>query len=310
MEAGGHSGVAGFGSFKSAAPVAVLGARGMLGADVCRALACRGVPFFEYDLPEWDIRRESDVRAAVRSAGAVINCAAYTDVEGAEVDPDAAFAVNAHAVERLAAYAAEQGRGLIHFSTDFVFDGRQDRPYREEDEPNPINVYGRSKHAGEKAVLAAGGRAVIVRIQWTYGRAGRNFVSKILDRARAGGDLHVVDDQRGAPTWTRDVADATVALLFAFPELDVRVLHYAARGCASRFETAWFIVRAAGLSVRMTPCSSADFPSAAARPANSCFDCSRFDALFPGMRRPWQTALTQFLSEEGLGSGHAAEVDP
>jgi dTDP-4-dehydrorhamnose reductase len=154
-------------------------------------------------------------------------------------------------------------------------------------------VYGASKLAGEQALQASGCHCAVVRVQWTYGAAGASFVSRFLERARAAeGPLRMVADQVGSPTWTRDVAGALTALLALRP---TGLFHYAAEGAASRLEVAAFIARECGLARALEPCRTADFPAPARRPLNSRFDCRRFDALLPGRRRPWGTALLEFL---------------
>jgi len=277
--------------------IAVPGGRGMLGTDVVAALSAAGFQPVPLDLPEFDLCRTADVERAVRGADAVVNCAAYTNVDGAESHPATAEAVNATAVGRLGEIAARHGRFVLHVSTDFVFDGTLDRPYTEADATNPVNVYGATKLAGEQALAASGCRSVIVRVQWTYGAAGNSFVSKLLSRARAGAELNVVADQVGSPTWTRDVA----AALLALAERSVTGLyHYAAAGYATRFEVAAQILQECGLDCRLAPCRTSDFPAAAARPLNSRFDCHRIDVVLGASRPDWRQALQAFLHQTGL----------
>ncbi|MFH1532221.1 MAG: dTDP-4-dehydrorhamnose reductase [Pseudomonadota bacterium] len=289
--------------------VLVLGARGMLGTDVMAALAAAGVPAMGLDLPDFDITDAAALCSVLESCGrgdyapnrpvdgspaAVINCAAYTDVEGAEDDEALAHRINADAVGALGRLAAEAGVYVVHVSTDFVFDGRKDGAYTEADEPNPLSAYGRTKLAGERALVESGCRHGILRIQWTYGRAGRHFVSKVADLARSRDRIKVVDDQIGAPTATTEVAAAILALLGARAE---GLYHFAAAGVATRFDVARVIVGCLGLATVVEPCTSDTFPMKADRPANSRFDCTRIEALLGRPIRPWREVLAEYLEE-------------
>lgn len=165
--------------------VGILGSDGMLGTELLAVCRQKGLEVTGYRLPAWDITRSEDVERAVEASDVVVNCAAFTDVDGAESRREQAFAVNAEAAGRLGEIAARRGTRVIHISTDFVFDGRQERPYTEADPPNPINVYGMSKLEGERLLAESGCELCILRVEWTYGRYGSNFVTKILDRARS-----------------------------------------------------------------------------------------------------------------------------
>ncbi len=277
----------------SRASVAVLGGRGMLGADLVAALRRAGYAATPFDLPECDVTRERDVALALADVQAVINCAAFTNVDGAESAPEAARAVNAEAPGRIGRLAAQRRIYVLHVSTDFVFDGTQDRPYRETDKPRPVSVYGATKLAGEEAVLASGCRGAVVRVQWTYGQSGNHFIGKFLARALARDDLLMVSDQIGSPTWTQDVSAAFLDLLGARME---GLFHYAAAGYATRFDVARAILELRGLSgKRLTPCRTADFPAAARRPLNSRFDCAKIDAVLASPRPHWRDSLARFL---------------
>jgi len=274
--------------------VAILGARGMLGSDVTAACTLKGFKVRMYDLPELDITDPEQLGPVVRSADAIINCAAYTNVDGAESWRDLAHRVNAEAVGWLGRMAAERGKWVLHFSTDFVFDGELDRPYVETDVPNPINEYGKSKLAGERLLTESGCDCCIVRLQWTYGLHGGNFVAKIVERARGGTHLTVVDDQIGSPTATTEVAEAVCTLLGRRTR---GLLHYAAAGYASRFEVAKFIAERLGLNVELAPCRSFDYPSPARRPLNSRFNCDRIQRYLDKPIKLWREPLGLFLRQ-------------
>lgn len=272
--------------------VAILGGRGMLGSDLAVECRRRGFDVRARDLPEFDILNREQVAETVDAADAIINCAAYTSVDGAESQQELAHRVNGEAVGQLGRLAADKGKWVLHFSTDFVFDGELDRPYVETDPPNPINEYGRSKLAGERALAQSGCTHCIVRLEWTYGAHGNNFVTKIVERARALGQLKVVNDQIGSPTATTEVAGVVCGLLERRVE---GLFHFANSGYASRFDVARFVVDQLSLDTQVLPCSSSDYPSPARRPLNSRFDCSKIQALLGEPIRPWQESLARFL---------------
>ena len=271
----------------------VRGAGGLLGADVMAALAAAGVPSCGLDLPELDITDEAALRVAINTP-VVINCAAYTDVERAEDDEALALRVNAEAAGSIGRIAADAGAYVVHISTDFVFDGDKLGAYTEADLPNPISAYGRTKRAGELAMAGSGCRCAILRIQWTYGRAGKHFVSKVEELARGRDRIMVVNDQRGAPTATTEVAAAIMALVRTRAE---GLYHFAAAGEATRFDVARVVVARLGLETQVEPCGSDAFPMKAARPANSRFDCTRIEALLGRPIRPWREVLEEYLEE-------------
>jgi len=274
--------------------VVVLGGRGMLGTDVVMACRQRGHDVAAYDLPELDVTNRDHVRRAIRGAEAVVNCAAYTNVDGAESETLVASRVNAEAVGQLGELARQAGVWVLHISTDFVFDGGLDRPYHEQDAPHPISAYGRTKWEGERLLERSGCSGCIVRIEWTYGRHGKNFVTKLLERARTGEELRVVDDQTGAPTATTEVAEALCSLLRTRPE---GLYHFASSGYVTRFGVARFIVERLSLPNRLLACKTRDFPSPAARPLNSRFDCRKIAPYLDGPVAPWQVPLERFLEQ-------------
>ena len=268
--------------------IAILGGKGMLGSDL--AIACPQAVVL--DLPDFDITNQKHLDDALKDVDAVINCAAYTNVERAESEAELAYKINAEAVGMLGFAAQKTGVWVLHISTDFVFDGKSEKPYVETDTPNPISIYGASKLAGEKLLVESRCRNCIMRVEWTYGSAGDNFVAKLIKRAKAGGKLKVVDDQVGSPTATVEAAKAICSLLKKKPE---GLFHFASAGYVSRFEMAKFIFDKLDMPVDLSSCKTADFPTAAARPLNSCFDCSKIKALLDEPIEPWQVPLERFL---------------
>jgi dTDP-4-dehydrorhamnose reductase len=272
--------------------IAILGGRGMLGTDLARACRDRGFNIEVFDLPDFDITKTSQLAAAVSKAEIIINCAAYTNVDKAESQTELAHKINAEAVGDLGRLAKKKNKWVLHISTDFVFDGKADQPYLETDAPNPINAYGKSKLAGEELLVQSGCRNCIIRIEWTYGAAGNNFVSKLISQSKQQNTIKVVDDQIGSPTATTEVARTICELLDKRPQ---GVFHFAADGYVSRFDMAKFIFDNLNINVDLQPCKSSDFVSPAQRPLNSCFDCGKIRSLLGEDIEPWQRPLKKFL---------------
>jgi dTDP-4-dehydrorhamnose reductase len=223
----------------------------------------------------------------------LVNCAGYTSVDQAETDPEAARLANAIGPEHLAAAARRAGVRLLHLSSDYVFDGRAARPYREDDPPAPLSVYGRTKLAGEQAVQTVlPGAHLIVRTQWLFGVGGPNFVATILRLARERPRLEVVNDQRGHPTYAADLATA----LWRLVACDARgVVHCANEGVATWFDVARATTAAAGLATPVAPCATSDLPRPAQRPAYSVLDCTRCATLLGASLRSWREPLGEYV---------------
>jgi dTDP-4-dehydrorhamnose reductase len=233
----------------------------------------------------------------------VINCAAFTDVDRCEAAPELAHAINAEGAENVARAATQAGCRMVHVSTDFVFDGRSDRPYTEEDPPAPLSMYGKSKLEGEQRVAAAGGDYLIVRSSWIYGPGRANFVDAIRTRARAGGVLKVVKDQIGSPTYVADLADALKRLI----GIDHRgIIHFANTGQCSRYELAREILESTGITrASVEPIGTSQTGRLAPRPAHSALDTSLYARLTGHEPRHWRSALLEYLArpiDEAPGS--------
>ena len=276
--------------------VLVTGASGMLGVDVARELAgddVRAPSHAEADLAE--------TGALERALGGfrpelILHCAAYADVDGCELDPARAERDNVTATRHVAAFAAQSGSRLVHVSTDYVFDGSARKPYPVDAPVSPLSVYGRTKLGAEHAVQASGAEFLIVRTAWLVGAHGKNFVEAIRARARQGAALEVVDDQRGTPTFTADLAPALVALART---RHTGVLHVTNQGECTRYEQARAIVELEGFDARVTPVSSAKHPRPARRPAYSVLDNSAANAILGRPLPPWRESLARYLKETG-----------
>jgi len=274
--------------------IAILGGRGMLGTDLTKICEQQGFDVEVFDLPEFNITNAPQLKEAIADTKIIVNCAAYTNVDGAESEAASAYRVNAEAAGRLGAIVKEADAWLLHVSTDFVFDGRSDRPYVETDLPNPINEYGKTKLAGEQLLVQSGCRHCIMRVEWTYGAASKNFVTKLIERAKTDKTLKVVDDQIGSPTATTEVAKVICELLRKKP---TGLFHFASTGYASRYEIAEFIIDKLSMDVNLLPCKTSDYVTAAARPLNSRFDCSKIKALLDEPIESWQVPLERFLRQ-------------
>jgi dTDP-4-dehydrorhamnose reductase len=266
----------------------------MLGRDVSTAAERAGHAPVGLARADLDVTDAAAVRRVLETErpDAVVNCAAYTDVDGAEADEDAATAVNGLGAGNVAAAAASVGATMVQPSTDYVFDGSKRTPYLESDPTGPRSAYGRSKLAGEHAVAAAGGAVHVVRTSWLFGTGGRNFVDTMLGLARDRDELKVVDDQVGCPTYAGHLAEALVRLAEGGGAPGVH--HAAGAGACSWFEFAREIFTQAGLEVRVVPCTTEEFPRPAPRPAYSVLGSERADPI----RLPdWREGLASYLAE-------------
>ena len=277
--------------------ILIIGARGMLGRDLQPILSPRH-EVIGTDLDELDITRPGKLREALDSLrpDVVINLAAVTDVDGCESQRERAFLVNAHGALEVARGCAATGARLIHLSTDYVFDGTSPVPYTEEILPRPLNVYGESKLLGERGVQETEGNYLILRTAWLYGQHGKNFVDTILRLSSQQAEIRVVNDQRGSPTYTRDLSRAIELLL---KREERGVLHVTNSGSCTWFEFAGKILALKSPGdprVRLLPISSAELGRPAKRPSNSVLDCSKFERIAGWKMRHWEEGLKEYIS--------------
>ena len=296
--------------------ILLTGASGQVGGELAETLK----PLGEVIVPartEMDLANAASVRETIRAVRPrwIVNPGAYTAVDKAESEPELAYAINAEAVKVMGQEARTIGAGVIHFSTDYVFDGSANAPYRETDATRPVSVYGASKLAGEKALAESGAGHMIFRTSWVYGARGKNFLLTILKLARERETLRVVADQYGAPTWSRDLARMTAAVISQC-EVKARgrelvgvladvdgVYHAAGAG-----ETTWygFAAEAVRLQREQEPgvrfaaieaIVTAEYPTPAKRPANSRMNCERLKERFGWEMLDWRDSLREVLAE-------------
>ncbi len=291
-----------------AGPILVFGRSGQVAQELALLSERAGRPMTFAGRETLDIADHGAIAGLIAriAPSAVINAAAYTAVDRAESEAEAAYALNSDAPGAMAAACAERGLPFVHFSTDYVFDGTLDRPYVETDATGPTGIYGASKLAGEQKVTQAGGRAATLRTSWVYSRHGANFVKTMLRLAGDRDEISVVADQLGRPTWARDCAEAALATvdgLAADPALS-GVYHLSGAGDASWADLAAAVFEASsrlgGPTARVRGITTADYPTPARRPANSRLDCGKFEAALDWPTRPWRESLAACLSEMEL----------
>jgi dTDP-4-dehydrorhamnose reductase len=271
----------------------VTGAGGMLGRAVVEAATRAGHDVVAATRAELDVTNAEIALGTIvaRAPDAVVNCAAYTDVDGAESDLETAHAINGSGARNVAAGAAAAGASIVHISTDYVFDGSKREPWLESDATGPLGVYGESKLAGEFAVAAANPRHAIVRTAWLFGAGGKNFVDTMLTLGGQREEVSVVTDQVGCPTWTGHLAGAIVAL--AERPDDTGIHHIAGAGSCSWNELASEVFERAGIDCRVLPATTAEFVRPAARPAYSVLASERPE---PIVLAPWRQGVAEYLA--------------
>jgi len=283
--------------------ILVFGRVGQVGWELRHKLACFG-PVTSVEYPEVDFSRPDTIRAAVREAvpTVIINAAAYTAVDKAETAPEPAWAINATGPGLIAEEAKRLNALMIHYSTDYVYDGGKEGPWVETDSTGPLNVYGQTKLAGDQAIAASGCDHIILRTSWVYGARGANFLLTMLRLARERAELRIVDDQTGSPTTSECIAQATAQIL-------AQVLAPGSGGIAGRSgvyhltsagQTTWFGFAQQFLSSlpdcpKLTPITTSEYPVPAKRPVNSVLNCQKIADTFGVQMPDWKDALNLVL---------------
>lgn len=283
----------------------VTGSNGQLGSEIKKTAA--QYPDFEFiftDIEELDITKDDDVRHFFHENGPfdyIVNCAAYTQVDKAETEIEKAFMVNEKAVKNLVLMAAATNTKMIHISTDYVFDGNKNTPYTENDDVNPVSVYGRSKLGGEKALIHSSVKHIIIRTSWLYSAYGHNFVKTITRLSAEKSELKVVFDQAGSPTYAADLARVILRIIGISdnqPEKFVQgIYHYANQGVCSWYDLAVEIVTATGHKCKVIPIGSSEYPSPVKRPSYSVFNTHKIKTTFDIEIPHWRQSLKICLHE-------------
>ena len=279
--------------------ISILGAGGMLGQALTTGLAGANRQVRGFTRQTCDVTDGRALAAIFDDADVVINCAAWTDVDGAESSRAKTYLTNALAVEQMAALAIARGTYFVQISTDYVFDGRGTHSWREDDLCSPLNVYGRSKLLAERFIQETNPQALIARIQWTYGPSGDNCVTRMMRWLSTRDQVMMVDDQIGSPTPVAFVASALATLI------DLRttgICHVAPRGYCSRYDLAVQLGRLMNLDTLVLPCDSTEFPTPARRPLNTRLNCSHYDNLTGATRPHWLALLKNtFDAQQSMG---------
>jgi dTDP-4-dehydrorhamnose reductase len=276
--------------------ILIAGSRGMLGMDLMKVMQ-PGNDLQGIDLPDVDITRLERCLSVVQKfqPEVIINAAAFTRVDDCETNPATAFSVNGDGAGNLAKSAAASGSLLVHYSTDYVFDGLKADAYLEEDVPSPQSIYGKSKLAGEDQVRMYCPNHLILRTSWLFGQNGPNFIRTIVNTAQQGTPLRVVNDQKGSPTYSRDLAGHARILIEAHCR---RIYHLTNSGACTWFELAARSVEWAGIrGVSIAPVSTSEFPRPAPRPANSVLANARLEREGLPLMRSWQDAAREYVEE-------------
>jgi len=275
--------------------ILLAGGKGLLGTSIIPFLKNR-FDVVSLDIDEWDIadRESGEAIIARERPDALVNCAAMTDVDGCEDRKESAEKVNSGGAAILADICNKYNVRLVHISTDYVFDGTKGLPYSEEDTPNPLSFYGKTKLWGEQHVLAKAPSSLIIRSQWLYGEGGEHFISKVVKAAGERGSIQVVDDQRGSPTYAKDVAGPLAVLI---EKGESGIYHISNSGSCTWYELAREVFSTLGMDVQVTPVSSQTLNRKAARPAYSVFDTQKVRRATGIIMRSWQEALKEYLEK-------------
>jgi dTDP-4-dehydrorhamnose reductase len=276
--------------------ILITGSHGLVGTGIIPALKAH-FDLVALDIEEWDItdRDKGAVVLKDHKPDVVINLAAMTDVDGCESRPDEARRINSDGPATVADLCRVNGIRLIHFSTDYVFNGEKRSPYTERDRTDPISVYGKTKLSGETRILKILPSSIILRAQWIYGRGGVNFIEKVVRGARETGAARVVDDQRGAPTYAKDLGEPLRLLI---ERAGSGIYHVANSGSCTWCEYAGEIFSLLHMDVPLTPITSANLGRKAGRPAYSVFDCTKIQNYTGHVMRSWQEALKEYLQDQ------------
>jgi dTDP-4-dehydrorhamnose reductase len=276
----------------------IIGGKGLLGTNIASVLD-KTFDLTICDIDTWDITDRASGESHIEKyhPDVLINLAAMTDVDGCEDKRESAKRINAYGAGVVADLCKGHNVRFVHISTDYVFDGKKTIPYKENDLPNPMSVYGTTKLMGERAILEKNPSSLIIRAQWLYGKGGENFISKVINIAKQSGALRVVNDQRGSPTYAKDLAEPLIALI---EKGKTGIYHLANSGSCTWFEFAGEIFRLLAIDTAIIPISSDELERKAKRPSYSVFDMWKFQKDTGLKMRPWQEALGEYLATVGV----------
>lgn len=283
--------------------VLITGANGQLGLcikEIVEIEQDRNYQYFFTDVDDLDITNKQDVESyfSKNEISAVLNCAAYTAVDKAESEPEKAFLINEIGVGNLAEVCAKLNILLVHISTDYVFDGAATSPYKTNASTNPVSTYGKSKHAGERKVLAAQGKSVIIRTSWLCSKYGANFVKTMLRLGNEKAEIKGVADQFGAPTFAPDLAEAMLKIVDNQEKIcKPTYYHFANEGIATWYEFATEIMKIANLKCKVIPIPTSEYPTPAVRPKYSVFDLAKIKKEFQISIPIWQESLESCIKQ-------------
>ena len=275
----------------------ITGAGGLLGSALATVMGHRGIQYIALTKADLDVTDGCATEECIKADNpdVVFHCAAFTDVDRAEAEQKASFIVNADGASNVARACKTVGARMVFFSTDYVFDGAKRTPYSPDDKPNPLSTYGESKLAGESLVTASGVDVLLIRTSWLYGAVGRNLVDTVIQGARKGKTLQLVDDQIGSPTWAKHMAEITLDLV---SHRVSGTYHVTDSGEASWYDLGREALSICGLQCEIKPISSEDWRAPAPRPRYSVLNSSNAEAILGRRMTPWRKALKRFLEEE------------
>lgn len=288
--------------------ILLFGKTGQLGWELERALSTE-FEVYAYSSQQVDVKDLQNVEKKIEEIKPtiIINASAYTAVDQAEIESETAMHINAEAPAVMAECAQKIKALFIHYSTDYVFDGKKNIPYTEKDLTNPLNMYGKSKLSGEQAVGQVGGAYLILRTSWVYSMRGDNFVTKVIAWAQKGSPLKIVTDQIGSPTWSRSLGQVTTQMiergklnLYDYFSAKSGIYHLGGAGSVSRFDFAKEILRLSStgkLGAELKPALTSEFPTPAVRPLYTPLDCTKFETIFDIRLPKWQESLQMALKE-------------
>lgn len=280
----------------------IVGSNGQLGQEFCRIERLSNHKFLFTDIKEFDIcsRNSIDSYLSQIKIDCIINCAAYTDVRKAEIERERAFNVNSNGVKNLVNYCEKKNVKLIHFSTDYVYNGNTIKPINEEEFVDPQNYYGFSKREGEKHIENSKSESIIIRTSWLYSKYGNNFVNTIINKSKTGENLKVINDQFGCPTYAKDLAEAVMQIIESKERIDknAKILNYSNEGLTTWYNFAKKIIQIYGSKIKIEPVESEYFKDEVKRPKFTNTSKSKISQFFNLKINEWEISLNHYIKKD------------